>query len=134
MLGRMLGVGRPFVLFGALILLLACMGAAQEAAPIGSSTADFGDRLPAEGDPASLYARCKTRVEGMEVDGECGRDADCATAGCSGEICVSNVRTEGLMGTCDHDACFAVLDRCGCRAGRCSWSLKSGAPAAPGHR
>lgn len=79
----------------------------------------------AGGDPQSLYAGCKARVEGQETDGECSTDADCARAGCSREVCLPAAQAANVSTTCDVQPCFAVLDHCGCVAGRCSWSLKS---------
>jgi eight-cysteine-cluster-containing protein len=81
-------------------------------------------------DPVELYQSCKTRVEGPEETGECRIDADCATAGCSGEVCATKEAVAGLMSTCEVRPCFAALDTCGCIEGVCSWTLKSG-PVSP---
>lgn len=79
-------------------------------------------------DPAALYGACRARVEGAESPGECTSDADCATAGCSGEVCTTTSAAAGVMTTCEVKACFSVLDRCGCVDGRCGWSLKPTVP------
>lgn len=73
-------------------------------------------------DPAALYAACRERVEGPSAPGECVNDADCAPTGCSREVCAK----AGLewMTACDVEPCFAVLDRCGCVDGVCSWSVR----------
>ena len=81
-------------------------------------------------DPADLYATCKDRVEGPSAAGECTTDADCVTAGCSGEVCAAKASAEGLMTTCEIRPCFAALDTCGCVEGVCSWALKEG-PVSP---
>lgn len=78
--------------------------------------------------PASLYAECRDRVEGREKDGECSTDADCAKAGCSGEVCVTAALAPEVMTTCEGRPCFAVLETCGCVEGRCSWSLTDTVP------
>ena len=99
-----------------------------EAAPPPSTAAQASDAPLA--DPASLYETCRGRVEGPEQDGECDDDDDCATAGCSGEVCATTEAVAGLMTTCEVRPCFAALDSCGCVEGRCSWSLKDG-PVSP---
>ncbi len=73
--------------------------------------------------PEALYARCRDRVEGPEREGECTTDAECATAGCSSEVCLPAVRVPEIMTTCEVLPCFAVLGACGCREGRCTWTL-----------
>lgn len=78
---------------------------------------------------AELYAECKERVEGREVDGECTTDEDCVAAGCSTEVCMTKANAEGFTTTCDAQPCFEALDTCGCVEGRCSWSVKPDAPA-----
>lgn len=76
----------------------------------------------------ALDAMCRQRVEGPEADGECTTDADCATGGCSGEVCAPAAAIGELMTTCEVQPCFELLDRCGCHDGRCTWTLKA-APA-----
>lgn len=108
------------------LLLLACT---KEAPPpplvLGEPTADGTEpviTVPATGDPATLYAACKERVEGKTTDNECASSADCAPVGCSHEVCV--LKGTDLNTLCDTQPCFAVLDRCECNAGHCTWSLK----------
>ncbi len=84
---------------------------------------------PRPGDPAALYAECRDRVEGREKDGECSTDADCAPAGCSGEVCVTKTLAPEVMTTCEQRPCFTVLDTCGCVEGRCSWSVVEEMPS-----
>lgn len=86
---------------------------------------DAGDAVAAAGlAPAALYERCRDRVEGREVAGECASDADCMATGCSGEVCVTKETAAGMMTTCEILPCFGVLDACGCVEGRCTWSVK----------
>ena len=80
---------------------------------------------PITDNPESLYETCRVRVEGSSESGECKTDADCATAGCSSEVCVSKATAaSGLNTTCEVLPCFSVLDSCGCIEGTCSWALK----------
>lgn len=74
--------------------------------------------------PRTIYEACRERVEGPEAAGECATDADCAKAGCSGEVCVTAATAADLTTTCDVLDCFRVLDTCGCVEGVCSWSVK----------
>lgn len=78
--------------------------------------------------PESLYAECESRVEGQESEGECNSDADCAAAGCGGEVCTTSTRATNLSTTCEARSCFEVLDSCGCSEGRCRWSLTDSVP------
>lgn len=81
-------------------------------------------------DASAAYAQCRERVEGPEADGECSTDADCRAGGCSGEVCATVASMEGMMGTCEVLPCFSVLKECGCREGRCSWSVGEPQPDA----
>ena len=76
-----------------------------------------------------LYDACRARVEEPQVVGECASDADCASTGCSQEMCVAAKAADGLLATCEILPCFATLDTCGCHAGVCSWTLH--APPSP---
>jgi len=126
-------------LLGLLWVGLPCVGCGDPApappAALVAAPATPALALPAALPPAALppadaaaaYAACRARVEEPEADGECTTDADCAVAGCSGEICTTAAAVGELMSTCEVDPCFAVLDHCGCQAGRCSWSLKGAA-------
>lgn len=75
--------------------------------------------------PQSLYETCRDRVEGVETDGECETDADCARAGCGSEVCLPAKLAVDVMTTCEVRPCFSVLDTCGCNEGRCNWTLKT---------
>ncbi|MCB9758691.1 MAG: eight-cysteine-cluster domain-containing protein [Alphaproteobacteria bacterium] len=106
---------------------------AHTPAPLPPSASEVPPIDPASfDDPDEAYTACKARVEGPEADGECTTDADCTATGCSGEVCVPSKVAAELMTTCEVRPCFAVLDACGCHAGRCSWSIKNKvAPDAP---
>lgn len=71
----------------------------------------------------AAYALCHDRVEGKSTPGECKTDTDCATAGCSNEMCVTAVAAKDIITTCEMQACFAVLSQCGCVEGLCQWSI-----------
>lgn len=78
--------------------------------------------------PEKLYEMCEARVEGPSMEGECTTDADCATAGCAGEVCTTTAASADVMTTCEAKLCFKILDTCGCVDGQCSWSLKDSLP------
>lgn len=119
----------------AVLLLFACAhptphnGTPPTGQPLVLGEADANGNpttlAPAVTDPKALYEGCKARVEGEEKDGECKENADCAVAGCSKEVCVTATAAPSINTLCDQQACFAVLNQCGCVAGRCSWSLKN---------
>lgn len=91
-----------------------------------------GDRIQPIRTPRALYELCHDRLELPEAPGECAADADCAKAGCSGEVCVTAKAAADIATTCDYADCFTVLDTCGCVAGVCAWTLKMpGAAPAP---
>lgn len=54
---------------------------------------------------------------------ECLKDSDCATAGCSGQICTSNEKTKGLITTCEFKEEYKCLkfSSCGCVNNKCQW-------------
>lgn len=93
--------------------------ASTEVAPVEATAGD----PPPLSDPETLYTQCRERVESPEADGECASDADCVAAGCSGEVCLPKTAAEGLMTSCEVRLCYSVLQSCGCRAGRCAWTL-----------
>ncbi len=74
--------------------------------------------------PQMLYDQCKDRLEGPQVEGECSTDADCATAGCSQEVCLPAAKKGEIMTTCEILPCFGAVEACGCHEGLCTWSLK----------
>jgi eight-cysteine-cluster-containing protein len=74
------------------------------------------------------YSRWHDRLELPEADGECTTNADCAVAGCGGEVCVSGARVAEVVTTCEVLPVFQVLDHCACQRARCAWQIK-GSPA-----
>ncbi len=78
--------------------------------------------------PAELYAACRDRMEGVEADGECKADADCAPAGCGGEVCVPAAKKAEITTTCEEQACFKVVEACGCHEGKCTWTVMAELP------
>lgn len=79
-------------------------------------------------DPAAMLAACEDRVEGPSKPRECSTDADCARAGCSSEVCVSQAEAPNVMTTCEVLPCFAALGTCGCHEGTCSWTPRAADP------
>ena len=136
---------RCLCVFGLCVSLAACGGkapsgtegeppvaeppAALPDAP-GSGEPVAGEERTQATDPQALYAECRDRVESPQSEDECTADADCAKSGCSSEVCTTKVAGADLMTTCEHQACFEVLDACACQQGQCRWTLK-GAPQAP---
>jgi len=56
----------------------------------------------------------------------CAGDSDCATAGCSGQLCVG-VDDADLASTCEFRECYnktAAGVSCGCVQKQCRWSKK----------
>lgn len=112
---------------------------APEASASGSASTVAAPEPPADPvpvaapTPASLYAECLERVEGVGAAGECASDADCQKAGCGAEVCTTVAAAKDVTTTCENKPCFAVLDACGCHEGQCTWSLKAEVPVpAPG--
>ncbi len=54
---------------------------------------------------------------------ECAGDADCAAAGCSGQLCVKADGADNVITTCEYRAEYDCLKltSCGCNEGRCAW-------------
>lgn len=129
-----------------LVLAVGCGGNAKNNPKNDGAEAPAPEPAPAPAPPpppvptpAALYAECEARVEGAQKDGECTTDADCATAGCSGEVCTTTAEAANVMTACEDKLCFKVLDACGCHEGRCTWTLKaevpeSQVPVAPANR
>ena len=69
----------------------------------------------------------EARIEGMGSAGECAADTDCATAGCSAEVCVAATRAPDIVTTCEILPIFAELKACTCQEGLCRWVHETGA-------
>ncbi|MBI2663985.1 eight-cysteine-cluster domain-containing protein [Candidatus Woesearchaeota archaeon] len=59
----------------------------------------------------------------VQVENECTSDADCASAGCSGQLCVPK-NEEGIITTCEYREEYSCLEftSCGCIEGSCAWA------------
>lgn len=67
---------------------------------------------------------------GMSMMSSCGSDEDCATGGCSGEVCGAKSEIVGIVTPCDFRECYdriAYGVHCGCVEGACQW-YREGAP------
>jgi eight-cysteine-cluster-containing protein len=54
---------------------------------------------------------------------ECFVDADCKSAGCSGQVCTTNEKATDLITTCEYKeeyGCYK-LTSCSCNMGKCGW-------------
>lgn len=113
-----------------LVLLLACSGTAArseapEPTPVDAAPALAPDALASTlQSPLAIHDRCRDRVELPEAGGECTTDADCAKAGCSGEVCTTTRAAAELVTSCERETCFDVLDTCRCQAGTCGWTVR----------
>ncbi|MFH1467239.1 MAG: eight-cysteine-cluster domain-containing protein [Pseudomonadota bacterium] len=98
---------------------------AEPASPVGREPPTVP--LPVDSPPpAALYDQCHDRLEGRgEQDGECAVDSDCATAGCSQEVCVPAAKKGDVITTCEILPCFGAVEACGCHEGRCTWTLRT---------
>ncbi len=54
---------------------------------------------------------------------ECHTDRDCATGGCSGEICGPKEKVKNIMSACVYKPEYACLKYTSCRCiqGKCQW-------------
>jgi len=72
----------------------------------------------------TLFKRNGVEILMIPVNGgECNSDSDCATGGCSGEVCVPKNESSKIVTPCVYKpwyGCFA-LTTCGCVGGRCTW-------------
>jgi eight-cysteine-cluster-containing protein len=122
------------------LALAACVGVATGPAPRvptpldpgipvaepGSAEAAPALPAPSGGAPES-DGGLLSRIEGPSTPGECASDADCATAGCAGEVCVAGARASGVITTCEVLPVFSDLKACGCHGGECTWVREAGA-------
>jgi eight-cysteine-cluster-containing protein len=106
---------------------LVAAGAIPEVAPADEPpSAPPAVALPPDSPPPeALYRQCHDRLEGREQDGECTVDADCATAGCSQEVCLPAARKGDVITTCEILPCFGAVEACGCHEGRCTWRVRT---------
>src|SRR3989338_2363502 len=74
---------------------------------------------------AVITTACQTQPQPPQANdsAECSTDADCATAGCSGELCAKAEDVEGIITTCEYREEYACLKQtsCGCNEGKCGW-------------
>ncbi|MBI2137359.1 eight-cysteine-cluster domain-containing protein [Candidatus Woesearchaeota archaeon] len=74
---------------------------------------------------AIVTAACQTQPQPLQANdsAECLTDADCATAGCSGELCVKAEDADDTITTCEYKEEYACLKQtnCGCNEGKCGW-------------
>lgn len=120
-------------MFSVIFLLWACGSERNPSPPpqvgavpvtaVASPTALPSPAISTPEEVQAAYALCHDRVEGKSTPGECKTDTDCATAGCSSEMCVTAVAAKDIITTCEMQACFAVLSQCGCVEGLCQWSV-----------
>ena len=54
---------------------------------------------------------------------ECASASDCAVGGCSGQVCTTAAKAQGLITTCEYREEYGCmkLTSCGCIQGKCTW-------------
>lgn len=54
---------------------------------------------------------------------ECSKDSDCATGGCSGQVCTTAEKAPSIITTCEYLPEYDCLKKtsCGCVSGKCEW-------------
>lgn len=75
-----------------------------------------------------IVAGCSSQPnQGIPEGMQCSSDSDCATGGCSGELCGAKGEVEGVMSACVYqqtNQCLK-LTSCGCVNGLCQWDRNS---------
>ncbi len=58
-----------------------------------------------------------------QTGNECTADSDCSVGGCSGQVCTTAAKAEGLITTCEYMEEYGCLKltSCGCANGMCAW-------------
>jgi eight-cysteine-cluster-containing protein len=60
---------------------------------------------------------------GRSTSGSCGKDSDCISGGCSGQVCQSKSE-EPVITTCEYRDCYNAATynlTCGCKNNQCQW-------------
>ncbi|MBS3132551.1 eight-cysteine-cluster domain-containing protein [Candidatus Woesearchaeota archaeon] len=77
---------------------------------------------------ATITAGCRSEngddTPDVNSEAECNSDGDCATAGCSGQLCVKAEDAAGIITTCEYKEEYRCLQltSCGCNDGSCGWA------------
>lgn len=58
-----------------------------------------------------------------QATAECTADSDCGVGGCSGQVCTTAAKADGLITTCEYREEYGCLKltSCGCANGMCAW-------------
>jgi len=59
---------------------------------------------------------------------ECEIDTDCASAGCSGQLCAGSEKAKDIITTCEYKEEYECLKltTCGCVSNKCQWAENEG--------
>lgn len=70
-----------------------------------------------------LISSCTQKTPEIPKDVECNTDNDCATAGCSGQLCVSKDQAKDIITTCEYKEEYECLklSSCSCMNNKCQW-------------
>jgi len=71
----------------------------------------------------TLAEETTTLAEETTTLAECSRDSDCATGGCSSQVCGVRDKVKGIVTTCEWREEYSCLKKtvCGCVDGSCRW-------------
>ena len=71
-----------------------------------------------------LISSCTQKtIEEPKTEAECNTDLDCATAGCSGQLCISKDKAQDIITTCEFKEEYECLklSSCSCIDNKCQW-------------
>lgn len=70
-----------------------------------------------------IFISACQNVEEPVIEVECNNDNDCATGGCSGQICGEKGEVEDITTTCEFREEYACLKEtsCSCMNNKCEW-------------
>ncbi|ASJ01508.1 CGP-CTERM-anchored Cys-rich protein [Thermococcus gorgonarius] len=83
----------------------------------------IGTSVTKNGSSVNVFKKGNVTLKIIFPEKECSSDSDCATGGCSGEICAPKEEVEKIVSPCVYAQwyeCFR-LTSCGCVNGTCSW-------------
>lgn len=78
-------------------------------------------------DCTSTRWQCLKETEQISTEGECDLDYDCATAGCSNEVCTTQAKAPTIITTCIYKEEYRCLQKttCSCIQDKCKWVKSS---------
>ncbi|MDV3103840.1 CGP-CTERM-anchored Cys-rich protein [Thermococcus waiotapuensis] len=85
----------------------------------------LGWMIAKNGSNVNVFKKGNVTLTIIFPERECSSDSDCATGGCSGEICMPKDEAEKIASPCLYAEWYECLKltSCGCVNGLCSWKL-----------